>query len=186
MSTEPEILLAPARGAEQPAGLCVLVVEDDEADAYLISRALSRQPAVGTVVRAPDGVEALRMVERGEVVPDLAFIDLHMPRKNGFNLLAAFAGRASHGFPMVVLTSSSAPTDAVRSRLRGAMRVVSKPDTVEAMETALAFAIAAVCPLGRHVPIDRPAEAIAVSRKIAGFPGIRASALDEMGGTKTD
>src|ERR1700679_3473275 len=99
MPTESKIPLTPARGDDQPAGLCVLVVEDDEADAYLIGRALSRQPSVSVVVRAADGVEALRMVEQGEVAPDLAFIDLQMPRKNGFNLLAAFAGRAECGFP---------------------------------------------------------------------------------------
>src|SRR5580692_11526522 len=101
-------------------GLCVLVVEDDEADAYLISRALERQPRVAQVIRAWDGAEALELVEQGKVDPDLAFIDLHMPRKNGFNLLAALAGRAESSFPMVVLTSSTAPTDAIRSRLRGA------------------------------------------------------------------
>jgi CheY-like chemotaxis protein len=180
MPTPSEVLLTPVPAEDQPSGLCVLVVEDDEADAYLISRALARQPSVGLVMRAPDGVEALRMVEQGEVTPDLAFIDLHMPRKNGFNLLAAFAGRAERGFPMVVLTSSTAPTDAVRSRLRGAMRVVSTPETVEAMETALAFAIAAVCPLGRHKDINTPAKAATTARQIAGFPGIRASVIDEI------
>lgn len=134
-------------------GLVVLVVEDDEADAYLISRALANQPAVGQVVRASDGVEALRMVDDGEVTPDLAFIDLHMPRKNGFNLLAAFACNKQRSFPMVVLTSSTAPTDAVRSRVRGAMRVVTKPDGVKALEAVLASAINAVCP--RQAPTDR-------------------------------
>jgi CheY-like chemotaxis protein len=99
-----------------PPGLCVLVVEDDEADAYLISGALERMPAISKVVRAVDGVEAMEMVQSGAVTPDIAFIDLHMPCKNGFNLLAAFAGGLDLPFPMVVLTSSTAPTDAIRSR----------------------------------------------------------------------
>ena len=127
-------------------GLTVLVVEDDEADAYLNKRGLARHEAVETVVVAPDGVEAFRMVEEREVEPDLAFIDLHMPRKNGFNLLAALAAGTAPRFPMVVLTSSTAPTDAMRSRLRGAIRVVTKPDTEQAMAVELASAIAAVRP----------------------------------------
>jgi CheY-like chemotaxis protein len=166
-------------GAPEKTGLCVLVVEDDEADAYLISRALAGQPSVGQVVRASDGVAALEMVEGGRVTPDVAFIDLHMPRKNGFNLLAAFAGRPESTFPMVVLTSSTAPTDAVRSRLRGAMRVVTKPDTVEAMETVLAFAIAAVCPGGVKSAAQASKPASDSSAR-PGFPGIRAAAIDEM------
>jgi CheY-like chemotaxis protein len=146
MPTQSEIPLTRAIGGGQPPGLCVLVVEDDEADAYLISRALANQPAVGKIARACDGVEALEMVDHGGIEPDLAFIDLHMPRKNGFSLLAAFGCRSEGGFPMVVLTSSTAPTDAIRSRLRGAIRVVTKPDTVEGLEQVLTSAIDAVCP----------------------------------------
>jgi CheY-like chemotaxis protein len=169
---------APLKARDTSAGLCVLVVEDDEADAYLIGRALARQAVVGLVVHAQDGEAALRMVEQGEVTPDLAFIDLHMPRKDGLTLLTAFAGRARHGFPMVVLTSSTAPADAQRSRLCGAMHVVTKPDSVEGMNAAVASAIAAVCPLGRHDPIDGPDPPAATARLIEESPGLGASALD--------
>jgi CheY-like chemotaxis protein len=157
-------------------GLCVLVVEDDEADAYLISRALERQPRVAQVIRAWDGAEALELVEQGKVDPDLAFIDLHMPRKNGFNLLAAIAAGSAPRFPMVVLTSSTAPTDAMRSRLRGAVRVVTKPDTLQAMEVELGRAIAAVRPQAGK-PAAKAAPPPADLRRP--FPGIRGAAIDE-------
>jgi CheY-like chemotaxis protein len=126
-------------------GLCVLVVEDDIADTYLIRRALEDNPAIGTTFHASDGIEALAMVERGEVTPDLALIDLHMPRMDGFGLLSAFAGRSGPEFPMVVLTSSSSPSDAIRSRLRSATRVVTKPDTITEMYAVLKTTIEAVC-----------------------------------------
>ncbi len=148
----PDFEPSASSAASAGRGLCILVVEDDEADAYLIKRGLARQDGVGTVVVAPDGVEAFRMVEEREVEPDLAFIDLHMPRKNGFNLLAALAAGTAPRFPMVVLTSSTAPTDAMRSRLRGAMRVVTKPDTEQAMAVELARAIAAVRPTADQPP----------------------------------
>jgi len=135
-------------GLKPPAGLCVLIAEDDEADAYLIARALSDNPGVGTVVRARDGIEALTMVERGDVSPDLAFIDLHMPLMNGFDLLVALAGCPMPTFPMVVLTSSAARNDAIKCRLRSATRVVTKPDTVAELFAVLAAAIDAVCPTG--------------------------------------
>jgi CheY-like chemotaxis protein len=123
----------------------VLVAEDDEADAYLICGALARLSRVDKVVRVSDGFEALRMVEQAEVAPDLALIDLQMPRKGGLSLLLALAERPGPGFPLVVLTSSKAPVDAMRSRLRGAVRVISKPDTTEALQAELAAAIEAVC-----------------------------------------
>jgi CheY-like chemotaxis protein len=133
-----------------PDRLCLLVVEDNEADAYLIQRALQRHCGVGRIVHAVDGLEALEMIERGEVEPDLAFIDLHMPRKNGFDLLVDLACRPQRSFPMVVLTSSNAPTDVVRCRLRGAVQIINKPDTAEELAIVLTAAVDAVCALGPH------------------------------------
>jgi len=134
MTTPSKAVPAAAADLKPAPQLCVLVVEDNEADAYLIRRALFDQPDVGLVFIAQDGVEALRMVEDGEVTPDLAFIDLKMPRKDGFGLLADLADREDASFPKVVLTSSNAPVDAMRSRMRGALRVFSKPDTYAALQ----------------------------------------------------
>ncbi|HLI66164.1 MAG TPA: response regulator [Caulobacteraceae bacterium] len=144
-------------------GLRVLTVEDDEADAYLIRRALADNPAVGQVVHACDGIEAITMIENGLISPDLAFIDLRMPRMDGFDLLVTLAGRAEHGFPMVVLTSSASPGDAIRSRLRSAIRVITKPTTIVELYTVLEAAIEATCPGGVKPADTGP-------RKNPGFP----------------
>jgi CheY-like chemotaxis protein len=125
-------------------GLNVLVVEDDEADAHLILRALQGRPKIGQVDLAGDGVEALELLDQQLVAPDLAIIDLHMPRMDGFRLLIELACRQDRDFPIVVLTSSAAKSDIVRSLFRGANRVISKPDTLEELELELAATIAAV------------------------------------------
>jgi CheY-like chemotaxis protein len=154
MQTQPN--LARATASDRQPGLSVLVVEDDDADKYLIARALEDNPSIGTVFYACDGIEALAMVESGEVEPDLALIDLHMPRMNGFGLLFALSGRCGPEFPMVVLTSSSSPSDAIRSRLRSAIRVVTKPDTVTEMYAVLQTTIEAVCRPGARAANPRP------------------------------
>nr|MEA2797224.1 hypothetical protein [Phenylobacterium sp.] len=156
MRTKSDSDLAPARETHAPRGLCVLVVEDDEADAYLIGRALEDNPAIETVRRARDGVEALGMIALGEVRPDIAFIDLHMPRMDGFDLLTALANRPTPSFPLAVLTSSAAPNDAIRSRLRSAARVVTKPDNVADLQAALTIAVDALCPPGGDTRNARP------------------------------
>lgn len=126
------------------AKLRVLLVEDDEADAYLISRALAGIPRVGSVVHAKDGVEALEMIDAGMVDPDLAIVDLQMPRKNGFTLLLDFAARDSAQFPAVVLTSSRGGADAYRSKKRGADHFLTKPNSIEKLTSELERVIAAV------------------------------------------
>jgi CheY-like chemotaxis protein len=173
---------APDRVLEQSTRLCILVVEDDEADAYLISRALSDNPAVGRVVHAHDGIEALAMVERGEVIPDLAFVDLRMPRMDGLGLLVAFASRTKGHFPAVVLTSSAAPKDAVRGRLRGAIRVVTKPDTVTELCFVLNAIVEGLCRPDAQTEWSKPGENQAHLLMSPRFPGIRrALAVDGPG-----
>lgn len=125
---------------EERAGLAVLIVEDDEADAYLVERVLVGHRRVGQIMRATNGVEALQLVDGGWIEPDLAIIDLHMPRMNGWSLLVDLGVRA-RTFPTIVLTSSAARSDAMRSKLRGATQVLTKPDSMEEFEALLTRAI---------------------------------------------
>jgi CheY-like chemotaxis protein len=172
MQTQSDAVLGETVAFAPRPGLCVLVVEDDDADSYLIGRALEDNPAIGTMFHARDGIEALAMVERGEVSPDLALIDLHMPRMDGFGLLFALSGRPGPDFPMVVLTSSSSPSDAIRSRLRSAVRVVTKPDTVAEMYAVLNTTIEAVCRSGARIAHQRAtktADYLVLNAPVAGL-----------------
>lgn len=127
-----------------PPGLQVLLAEDDDADAYLITSVLALHPKVGFIMRARDGVEALSMLDSSAIVPDLAIIDLHMPRKNGFGLLLELACRDGARFPTAVLTSSIASVDSIRSKVRGADHFLTKPESIKDLESALADVIALI------------------------------------------
>jgi CheY-like chemotaxis protein len=137
-------LVIPAAQPKGKAKLRVLLVEDDEADIYLIRRALANNQRVEEVLVARDGVEALEMIDNGFADPDLAIIDLNMPRKDGLALLRDLASRRRDSFPSVVLTSSRAGADAYRSKKRGAMEFVTKPNTVEKLTAALDKVISAI------------------------------------------
>ena len=126
----------------QRGGLRVLVVEDDEADAWLLGRVLLNDPRIGEVVHTRDGVEALEAIEGGGFAPDLAIVDLQMPKKNGFSLLLDLAARDATPFPVIVLTSSRHGADALRARKRGAERFITKPNTLEKLAEVLEPVIA--------------------------------------------
>lgn len=114
--------------------LHVLVVEDDEADAYLIHKTLAANRRVARVTKARDGGEALALLSLGEIAPDLALVDLHMPRMGGLSLLVQLGCRDAPRFPVVVLTSSKAGSDAARSKLRGADKFFTKPDSLDDLQ----------------------------------------------------
>jgi CheY-like chemotaxis protein len=122
--------------------LQVLVVEDDDADAYLIRSALKRNPRVTQMVLAHDGIEALELLDSGIATPQIAIVDLHMPRKNGFSLLVEMRCRPKADFPAIVLSSSAASADSARSKLRGADCFLTKPDSIEELHRMLSNAMA--------------------------------------------
>jgi len=135
---------APQTREECEVKLRILLVEDDLADAHLVMRALNQRSDVAKVDLACDGVQALELIDQGGCRPDLAIVDLKMPRMDGFKLLIEMACRPHASFPIVVLTSSTARNDAVKSRFRGADEVISKPNTFEQLERELSRALAVV------------------------------------------
>jgi CheY-like chemotaxis protein len=136
----------PASAAKVKArtSLKILMIEDDEGDAYLIERALRSNARVGEVVRARDGVEAVDMIDHHGFRPDLALVDLQMPRKDGFSLLLELGLRVTVDFPAVVLSTSRAGADRVRARTRGSAHFITKPASLEKMTRALDEVIARI------------------------------------------
>jgi CheY-like chemotaxis protein len=139
---------APLAPATESTGLQVLLVEDDEADAYLIRRALAANPKVCDIVLAENGEEALELLDKRRVIPDLALIDLRMPRKDGIALLKDIAGRPTMLFPCAVLTSSKSGRDALRAKHRGAIAFVTKPRDEPELKSALDRIVAGACMFG--------------------------------------
>lgn len=119
----------------------ILLVEDDDADAYLVERALSEIPGPKEIIRATDGAEALQIVDRRIFKPDLAIVDLRMPRKDGFSLLVELRARVTVEFPAIALTSSKSTADALRCHKRGAVKVLTKPNSLAKLTKLLAAAI---------------------------------------------
>jgi CheY-like chemotaxis protein len=121
-----------------------MLVEDDDADAYLVVSALSSNPRVGRIVRARDGVEALAIVDERKFRPDLAIIDLALPRKDGFAVLLELRHRVTVEFPSFVLTSSRYEPDIYRSEKRGAKAFITKPDSLEKLTTLMDKVVATI------------------------------------------
>jgi CheY-like chemotaxis protein len=109
----------------------ILVIEDDDSDAELISEILRRMSPVGSLVRAVDGRQALDIVSESAFRPHLILLDLNMPRMNGFEFLAAAREiPLLRGVPVVVLTTSARYAD-VREALKGtASSYIVKPESL--------------------------------------------------------
>jgi CheY-like chemotaxis protein len=113
--------------------ISVLLVEDDPGDVMLIREAFAENKVGNVLSVVSDGVEAMKFV-RGEgdyaslERPDLVLLDLNLPRKSGAEVLAEIKGdpRLST-IPVVVLTTSQAEEDVLRSYEMHANAYVTKP-----------------------------------------------------------
>ena len=114
----------------------ILLVEDNPGDVVLIRRALAhKQPPVCLHV-ATDGPQALAYTrscaEGMEPSPHLILLDLNLPKMDGCELLLHFKqDRALMSVPVVILSSSQAEIDIVRSYAHDANCYVTKPLDLE-------------------------------------------------------
>ncbi len=111
----------------------VLLVEDDPGDVLLIREAFADHKVGNRLSVVTDGVEAMAFLRRGPGFadaprPDLILLDLNLPRKDGSEVLAEIkADQDFSTIPVVVLTTSEAEEDILRSYELHANAYVTKP-----------------------------------------------------------
>ncbi len=111
----------------------ILLVEDNEADSDLIRENLEVSKILNHLDVVVDGVEALAFLRKeGKYAnaerPDLMLLDLNLPRKDGREVLATIkADSVLKLIPVVILTSSQAESDIVKSYDLHANAFVNKP-----------------------------------------------------------
>jgi DNA-binding response OmpR family regulator len=102
----------------------VLVAEDDQDVRDLVVVTLTR--AGLQVLVAADGVEALGIAL--EQAPDLAVLDVSMPRMDGLEVTRRIRGdERARGMPVLFLTASVSEEDARRGIAAGATVVMATP-----------------------------------------------------------
>ena len=106
-----------------------LIVEDDDADFFLLRRACERTiPRPPRIHREADGEQAERFLAAAPQKPQLIIADLKMPRCTGLELLDWLKGEAElRKIPFVLLTGSDSPKDMVRAQEGGADAYIEKP-----------------------------------------------------------
>lgn len=111
----------------------VLLVEDDPGDTLMIREAFEDNKVQNTLACVTDGVEAMQYLRRqGEYGdaprPDLVLLDLNLPRKDGREVLKEIkSDDVLSTIPVVVLTTSQAEEDVLRSYRLHANAYVTKP-----------------------------------------------------------
>lgn len=130
-------------------GHVILLVEDNENDAFFMQRALSKANVGSPLDVVIDGQQAIEYLSRTgrfadrreQPLPSLIFLDLKLPFVHGFEVLSWMRSEAAlKELPVVVLTSSPEERDRVRAEQLGARAYFVKPPSPEMVREAMAWA----------------------------------------------
>jgi twitching motility two-component system response regulator PilG len=121
-------------GSSADSGLRILVVDDS---ATIRRSAESMLTTEGyDVVTAENGFEALSKVARHN--PDLIFVDIMMPRLDGYQTCAIIKNNTQYrSTPVIMLTSKDGLFDQARGRVVGSDLYLTKPFTKEELLAAV-------------------------------------------------
>ncbi len=143
----------------------ILLVEDNPGDVRLTREALKEGELLNHLSVVGDGIEALEFLRRegkfaGSIRPDMILLDLNLPKKSGHEVLAEVKNDAElRRMPVVVLTTSEAEQDIVKSYNLYANCYISKPvdfgrfmDVIKSIEEFWLTIVKLPCDAGAMIP----------------------------------
>ena len=128
--------------ANEHRSIVILLADDDEEDRMLACDALKESRLSNRIYCVTDGEELMDYLHRhgkysvpaDSPRPGLILLDLNMPRKDGREALREIKGDPNlRQIPIVVLTTSKAEEDILRSYDSGASSFISKPVTFDGL-----------------------------------------------------
>lgn len=105
-----------------------MLADDDMDDYIFFKNALTQMPVATNLTLAQDGEQLMYFLTHNQQLPDVLFLDINMPRKNGFECLAEIKQNIDLVHLPVIIMSTSVEPDVV-SRLYndGAKYFIRKP-----------------------------------------------------------
>ena len=132
MNTESQI----ADGAQQSANLNVKVMVIDDSKTIRRSAETLLKKVGCEVVTAIDGFEALAKI--AEHKPDIIFVDIMMPRLDGYQTCALIKNNQTFkATPVIMLSSKDSIFDRARGRIVGSEKYLTKPFSKEDLINAI-------------------------------------------------
>jgi CheY-like chemotaxis protein len=125
-------------------GKNIFLADDDVDDCMLFEDALREVAADTTLTTALDGMELMNILDESvPPPPDMIFLDLNMPRKNGFEcLLQIRTDQKLKAIPVIIFSTSAQPEFIEQVYQSGANRYIRKPSSFAELRAAISEMLA--------------------------------------------
>ncbi len=121
----------------------ILLADDDKDDCLLFQEAIEDLKLPAQLVTLHDGEQLIMYLESvSPILPDLIFLDLNMPRKNGFECLTEIKTHAElHSIPVIIYSTFFDKEKAFLLKQAGARYYICKPANFNDLKTVIGRAI---------------------------------------------
>ncbi len=125
-----------------PDGTFILLAEDDADDRLLFREALNEVSSDTSLSTVVDGEELMKTLHKNiqSETPFIVFLDLNMPKKNGFECLLEIRKTAKFKDVPIVIFSTSCQQEAINKMYEnGASYYICKPNSFLNLKTSIAY-----------------------------------------------
>jgi CheY-like chemotaxis protein len=115
----------------------ILLAEDNPADVHLVREALTDRAVAYHLQVVSDGEEVIKLITRIDrdstlACPKMLLLDLHLPKRDGEEILRCLRSSERCGLtPVVIMTSSDAPHHVEMAAKNAALHYFRKPTSLE-------------------------------------------------------
>jgi len=126
----------------------IFLADDDGDDCLLFEDALREINLQTQLTTASDGIQLMDILKSTPSrLPDVIFLDLNMPCKNGFECLQEIKGSPAFRFIPIIIFSTSAQSETIdRVYAQGANYYICKPSTFLLLKKAIEYVLSITWP----------------------------------------
>ena len=116
----------------------ILLIDDDEDDQFIFLAAI-KESVPGYECRiSNNGPEGLIALNSSSSKPEIIFLDLNMPRMNGFEFLTILKNDIQFSaIPVIIFSTSDNPADKKRAQELGALKFITKTADIKQLKRDL-------------------------------------------------
>lgn len=134
----------------------ILLADDDKADCLLFKEALEELPLSASLTTVNNGAQLMEAITRkGNTLPDVLFLDLNMPRKNGFASLGQIKRNDALQKLPVVIFSTASDIETVKQVFRDAAHYyITKPADFSQLKKVIYEALMLITQKNNPLPLE--------------------------------
>ena len=134
----------------------ILLADDDKADCLLFKEALEELPVSAMLTIVHNGEQLIEVLTRkGSKFPDVLFLDLNMPRKNGFSSLGEIKRNTDLQNLPVIIFSTASDVETVNNVFRDAAHYyICKPADFSQLKKVIYEALTLITQKNNPLPLQ--------------------------------